>query len=82
MVEGIRRYRMGDEVEAFRELLGRIGSHLLARQDKLLLEEVLNCVMREERKDFDLANGFYMRRLNIPGVRFGNTFSSSLLPER
>ena len=29
MVEGIRRYRMGNEVEAFRELLGRIGSIFL-----------------------------------------------------
>lgn len=62
-----------------------------------LFEELLNYVMSKEREEYlrkntyDLANGFYNRKLNIkygeldikvPRVRFGNTFRPSLLPAR
>jgi len=62
-----------------------------------LFEELLNYVMSKEREEclrknlYDLANGFYNRKLNIkygeldikvPRVRFDNTFRPSLLPAR
>jgi len=62
-----------------------------------LFEELLNYIMERERLEylkkhpFDLANGFYSRKLNInlgtlgvkvPRVRFGNTFRPKILPER